>query len=220
MLFFISECSICEDSLGEELYFSPPRRPKELCPSHHLFEYFDTAFHQRCDQSWPHLREFSEICSSVKDLGFRLIENKSFVIDCGPFVYGPRGKMNLPYYVKAKLKSCPITLKSSYLNWPKYLASKAWEPKYMAESGMEIEQHLSRFPQGVESLNQLALPHIIHNLQTSGNHRVRYISVLSLGLTGPLTPETFAVLEQSKFDDHGSVQQASRMLLKANSVES
>jgi hypothetical protein len=214
MAMFIDKCAICEEKITQDT----PYISTSGCAfpeGHDLWKYCDTGLHQQCLLSWKHRVAFSSGYFSLNTGAHELILQDHWKLTCGPLVYGPQGKVSLPYYAQIEFCEWPGRLYSKFLDWPEYISSKPWEASNIPELNSHIESFFQDFPKTVEKLQELLLPHIIKGIKSGEHHKQRYVFLLSLDLfDNNLLHSFLPVFESSLKDEHGSVRQAAHMLLK------
>jgi hypothetical protein len=109
----------------------------------------------------------------------------------------------------------PIRLYSRYNDWTEFIATRPWEKNSIPELNAFIATLLPEFPQTTEDLNDLLLPLLVEIMREHPDHKTRYIATLGIGALGSERARKVSQdLREALSDNHGSVRQAARMLLK------
>ena len=214
MGFLSSTCAICEMQITAEtpiLNTSGCAFPE----SHHLWKYCDTGLHQECLAKWNHRPEFSEGYFGIRGAVHLLQETEQWVLLCGPVMYGPHGKVQLPYYAEIRLRDWPVRLYSRFHEWSNFVAERQWESKFIPQLNQHIQALSVAFPESTAALEDLLLPKVVAMLECGPEHRTRYVAALALELFGERARVAEPQLRHALNDEHGSVRQAAHVLLKA-----
>lgn len=213
MTFFIDKCAICNQRITKETPFLVTSGC--LFPEpHYLWKFCDTGLHQTCLAQWEHRIEFSLAFCTEPLPGNILKRGTKWILRCGPLIYGPYGKVELPYYAEIRLTEWPLRLYSRFLEWGHFIVNRQWEDTCIEPLNKEIQAYFPEFPNSTEQLQELLLPHVIELIQKGQTHRSRYVGVLALELFGQIAHSAIPVLTEALDDEHGSVRQAAHILLK------
>lgn len=168
--------------------------------------------------NWPDRKNFAR--AYFHSSGAILLKQEElWAMYCGPFSYGPYGKVGLPYYVEICLKEWPIRLKCNLQNqlenWEAFVKNRQWEANYLADINEHINTFVNDFPCTKEQLESLLLSYILGMIEHGEHHRIRYAGILALEHFGELAKQAIPLLLNAKNDEHGSVRQAAHILLKS-----
>lgn len=183
--------------------------------SHPLWKYCDTGLHQECLANWSHRPEFSEGYFAIGNMGHVLQRTEQWVLLCGPVMYGPHGKVRLPYYAEIRLREWPARLYSRFGEWGDFIAERRWESNLIPALRQHIQPLSASFPASTSALEDLLLPEVVAMLERGPNHRTRYVAALALALFGERARAAEPQLRNALDDEHGSVRQAAHSLLKS-----
>ena len=214
MGFLTNTCAICQKPITAET----PTLGTSGCAfpeSHHLWKYCDTQLHQNCLADWPYRSEFSAGYFEIRGAGHVLQESQEWVLCSGPVVYGPHGKVSLPYYAEIRLREWPVRLYSRFHEWADFIGSRKWEATFIPPLNRYIEAVSPGFPNTIFSLEELLLPRVMAMLELSPDHRQRYVAALALGLFGNKARIAESLVRAALNDEHGSVRQTAHILLKS-----
>jgi len=220
MAMIIDKCAICEEKIAQDaLYISTSGCA--FPEGHALWQYCDTGLHQQCLLNWKRRVEFSTGYFSLSTGAHELILQEHWKLTCGPLIYGPQGKVNLPYYAQIEFREWPGRLYSKFVDWPSYISNKVWEKNNIPELNSYIDSFYQKFPKTLESLQELLLQPILEGIKNGEHHKQRYVYILSLDLFDKnMLYDFIPILDNSLNDEHGSVRQAAHILLKKLKNES
>lgn len=213
MAVFVTDCPICQRRISDDTLFIATSGCA-FPPDHQLFPFCDAGLHQECLRTWKHRREFATAYFE-SDATTRLLETDEWWIGTGPFMYGPNGNIDFPYYVAARFRDWPIRLYSKFAEWHIYVANRDWQRTCITQLNQYIASYIGEMPGSHEELLDLLAAPVIRTLTNASEHRSRYIAVLSLGLLGDSRIRAASdALTAAMHDAHGSVRQAASTLLK------
>jgi len=142
MAIFITNCAICKAQILEETPYLATSGVA-FVPPHPLYEFCDVGLHQSCLINWQFRKEFSS--GYFFSSGTEIVKNDNWLIGIGPYIYGPGGEPNWPYYLEVRFSEWLIRLYAKFQEWPEYIKTKPWQAENIEELNNFINGYYSEF---------------------------------------------------------------------------